>query len=200
MGLKKGLTLIEITITMVITAVVLGGLLALMASMQGSQGSAGRQQYVSGVTQTLISRIIKDASEAEGNAVDKGIYLVNEMAVSTGSIPTFCIHKHQHLATPPDKWVCYWQDGNDIKVCDKDYTGTGGRNGVDGSCLGSYVASVPAGTFNGANPSFVKDAAQKKSIFTIRITNKADLTQPANPDTNPEYVGEAHVSPAGYSL
>lgn len=180
----------ELIVASVVTTIVLGGIFALTTSMQGGQNVFGQQNFLANTTQTMVKRILKDASEAVGYSTTPGIHLVSAITgVSPTEPPTFCFHKV--IMTSPvvstDKWVCYKQVGTELRVCDKLYNGNA-LNGAAGTCSSSevFVGSVPAATLRVGNPSFVDN------VFTIEIINRAGVN-------NPSYTARGDVVPAGNS-
>ncbi len=204
---KQGITLMELIVAAAVTSIVLGGMFALMNSMQGSQNIFGQQNYLAGATQAMLNRILKDASQAVGDSVETGIYLVDDLATSA-LIPageaTFCFHQRQE-AVPNDKWICYWQAGTTLNVCDKTFIEGIDKRGADGACIAStrrFVGSLPAGTINNNNPDFIvpdTNPATNDNLFKIELINRVDPINPKS-EHNFEYVTVGEVVPAGYSL
>lgn len=184
---RKGITLTELLVAMILMGVVVLGIVSVDFSIRGMQKNISRDTFVTMRTSATMLDMAKNAAVMTGDQ--------NNLGFDNSGPNRFCFRKDVNGSGSPnntpnnyndDFWICYQQSGTNIFKCSR-------SNPSD--CPGSpfILGTAVAG---GLSISYIPDSVAQNSSIAISIKNRYDPTQPASPSNNPEVTMTTKVSPA----
>ncbi|MBF0620025.1 MAG: prepilin-type N-terminal cleavage/methylation domain-containing protein [Candidatus Omnitrophica bacterium] len=199
----KGVTLVELLISMLIVSIMIGGIFAANHAIQSIDKSQTYRSTLFIQTQVTLDTIRNDAAHAVGTANDVGV-CINNTADDTNY---FCFRREGS----PRTWACYTRyknaSGNRVNLGRCTFASGGVSCGTDPTacpnCGQASCLQFGAYTYVGTMTEDVFTSPQNPPNFTslgfsMKVINREDPAAAKSP-TNPEVILEVTTYPEEHS-
>ena len=200
---KNGITLTELLVASVMIAIVMIGVASFSLAIKNLHQSTSKSVLVALRSNSIMARIVKDASLAVGHESDRGVLDFN------GGGGTSICFRHDLPETPDDytddSWICYFQASNPTAPLESCGIVPPARVPVqnNGDCNAGSLRQALLDLESGGPifASVVENSGSRFMYIDITLVSLFDVspTNPFDPINNPRYTANTQISPIGHS-